>query len=155
MLHNSASSSMSSSDNFPDAGDVLGVAISRTYRRTSLLHISLREGTSSECHISQANRTKHEVTSLCPNRRLTLGGVAPREVFPLAKAAVLRALQIGSTLGEAHLSLALITRRYDWDWVSVQLGNSVTLKIFPSGSLNQAIFAPVGVNPTLMLPAAK
>jgi hypothetical protein len=114
--------------------------------------ISLREGTSSECHISQANRTKHAVTSLCPNRSLTLGGVAPREVFPLPKAAVLRALQIGSTLGEAHLSLALVKWRYDWDWVSVQLGNSVTLKIFPSGSLNQATFAPVGVNPTLMLP---
>jgi hypothetical protein len=29
MLHNSASSSMSSSDNFPDTGDVPGVAIPR------------------------------------------------------------------------------------------------------------------------------
>lgn len=49
-----------------------------------------------------------------------IGGVAPREVFPLAKAAALRALEIDSTLGEAHLSLALITWRYDWDWVSAE-----------------------------------
>ena len=42
---------MSSSDNFPDAGDVPDVAISYTYLRASLSHTSLREGTSSECQI--------------------------------------------------------------------------------------------------------
>ncbi len=49
-----------------------------------------------------------------------IGGAAPREVFPSAKAAALRALEIDSTLGEAHLSLALITWRYDWDWASAE-----------------------------------
>jgi TolB-like protein/Tfp pilus assembly protein PilF len=49
-----------------------------------------------------------------------IGGAAPREVFPSAKAAALRALEIDSTVGEAHLSLALITWRYDWDWVSAE-----------------------------------
>lgn len=61
-----------------------------------------------------------------------IGGVAPREVFPLAKAAALRALEIDSTLGEAHLSLALITWRYDWDWVSAEREFKRAIELNPS-----------------------
>lgn len=45
------------------------------------------------------------------------GIAAPREVFPKAKAAASRALEIDSTLAEAHVSLALILQHYDWNWL--------------------------------------
>jgi eukaryotic-like serine/threonine-protein kinase len=44
------------------------------------------------------------------------GYAAPRYVFPQAKAAALRALQLGSTLAEAHTSLGFIAVFYDRDW---------------------------------------
>lgn len=50
-----------------------------------------------------------------------LGGVRsaalpPREAFPKAKAAANKALAIDEELAEAHLSLALVIFRLDWDW---------------------------------------
>lgn len=41
---------------------------------------------------------------------------APRDAFPKAKAAALRALEIDSTLTEARASLAYGRLCYDWDW---------------------------------------
>src|SRR5207244_2583085 len=39
-----------------------------------------------------------------------------REMFPKAKVAALQALQLDSTLPEAHTSLGFISLFYDWDW---------------------------------------
>jgi TolB-like protein/Flp pilus assembly protein TadD len=44
------------------------------------------------------------------------GYVAPREVYPQAKAAALRALTLDSTLVEVHTSLAFIALFLEWDW---------------------------------------
>ena len=43
-------------------------------------------------------------------------GDPPKETFPKAKEAVLKALEIDDTLGEAHSSLGFIEAIYDWDW---------------------------------------
>lgn len=40
----------------------------------------------------------------------------PSEVIPKARAAALKALELDEKLAEAHVSLALIARNYDWDW---------------------------------------
>jgi len=40
----------------------------------------------------------------------------PHEGGPKAKAAVLKALKLDSTLAEAHLSLAWVNFLYEWDW---------------------------------------
>jgi len=40
----------------------------------------------------------------------------PKETFPKAKAAAMRALQIDDKLAEAHTSLAHIKFLYEWDW---------------------------------------
>lgn len=40
----------------------------------------------------------------------------PREVFPKAKAAALRALDLDDDLAEAHTSLGMIKSHYDWEW---------------------------------------
>lgn len=40
----------------------------------------------------------------------------PTDVFPKAKAAVVKALELDELLAEAHTSLAYIKTIYDWDW---------------------------------------
>jgi DNA-binding SARP family transcriptional activator/TolB-like protein len=46
--------------------------------------------------------------------------LAPRETFPKAKQAVLRALQFDSTVAEAHASLAHIHFEFDHDWQAAE-----------------------------------
>jgi TolB-like protein/DNA-binding winged helix-turn-helix (wHTH) protein/Tfp pilus assembly protein PilF len=41
--------------------------------------------------------------------------MTPKEAFPKAKAAALKALELDSTLGEAHNSLAFVLDAFDWD----------------------------------------
>lgn len=42
----------------------------------------------------------------------------PADVFPKARAAALKALEIDPTLAAAQTSLALINEQYDWDWLT-------------------------------------
>ncbi len=44
------------------------------------------------------------------------GTLDPREAFPMAKAAALKALQLDKNLAEAHTSLAFASYRFFWDW---------------------------------------
>jgi TolB-like protein/tetratricopeptide (TPR) repeat protein len=45
----------------------------------------------------------------------------PDEVFPKAKAAVARALELDDTLSEGHATQAYIKTYYDWDWVGAEI----------------------------------
>ena len=47
-------------------------------------------------------------------------GAPPKDNFPKAKDAALKALEIDDTLGEAHSSLAMIKATYDWDWAGAE-----------------------------------
>jgi tetratricopeptide (TPR) repeat protein len=40
----------------------------------------------------------------------------PREAFPVARAAAMKALELDDTLAEAHTSLAFVKCWYEWDW---------------------------------------
>jgi TolB-like protein/DNA-binding winged helix-turn-helix (wHTH) protein/Flp pilus assembly protein TadD len=42
--------------------------------------------------------------------------MTPKEAFPKAKAAAIKALELNSTLGEAHNSLAFVLDGFDWDF---------------------------------------
>ena len=42
--------------------------------------------------------------------------LAPKDSFPKARAAALRALEIDETLAEAHVSLAMVKLMYEWDF---------------------------------------
>jgi eukaryotic-like serine/threonine-protein kinase len=46
--------------------------------------------------------------------------LAPREAFPKAEAAVLKALEFDSTLAEAHASMAHIHLEFDHDWAAAE-----------------------------------
>jgi TolB-like protein/Flp pilus assembly protein TadD len=52
----------------------------------------------------------------CYNMLGYWGWDAPGDVFPAAKEAALRALEIEETLGEAHTALAWVLMLYEWDW---------------------------------------
>jgi DNA-binding SARP family transcriptional activator len=49
-----------------------------------------------------------------------IAALAPRDAFPKAKEAALKALEIDDTLAEAHTSLADALGHYDWDWLNSQ-----------------------------------
>jgi TolB-like protein/DNA-binding winged helix-turn-helix (wHTH) protein/Flp pilus assembly protein TadD len=46
------------------------------------------------------------------------GVLAPRDAYPKARAAATKALELDSSLGEAHISLAFCLDAFDWDWES-------------------------------------
>jgi TolB-like protein/predicted Ser/Thr protein kinase len=42
--------------------------------------------------------------------------VAPQQVYPKAKAAALKALELDDSLAEAHAALSTVMENYEWDW---------------------------------------
>jgi serine/threonine-protein kinase len=60
------------------------------------------------------------------------GGPPPKEVFPRAKAAATKALEINETLAEAHNSLAYVYERYDWNWKAAEAEFKRALKLNPN-----------------------
>jgi len=52
--------------------------------------------------------------------RNQFGYTAPREAGPKAKAAVLKALELDSTLADGHGLLACVNFLYEWDWAGAE-----------------------------------
>ncbi len=48
------------------------------------------------------------------------GGAAPKETMPKALEAAQKALQIDEKLAEAHVSVGLVKRFYEWDWAGAE-----------------------------------
>jgi TolB-like protein/DNA-binding winged helix-turn-helix (wHTH) protein/Flp pilus assembly protein TadD len=60
-----------------------------------------------------------------------VGGLAPNEVQPKAKAAALKALELDSSLSDAHNSLAYVKLNYDWDWSGAEAEFKRSLELNP------------------------
>ncbi|MBV9676280.1 MAG: winged helix-turn-helix domain-containing protein [Acidobacteriaceae bacterium] len=60
------------------------------------------------------------------------GGLPPQEAFPKAKAVATRALELDDSLGEAHASLALCLKSFDWDWKSADVELRRAIQLSPS-----------------------
>ena len=58
--------------------------------------------------------------------------LAPREAFPKAKSAAMRALEFDSTLAEAHVSLAHILFEFDHDWAAAEREYRRGIELDPS-----------------------
>jgi len=56
----------------------------------------------------------------------------PTEVFPQAKAAAVKALELNESLAEAHNSLAYIYERYDWNWKGAEAEFKRALELNPN-----------------------
>jgi tetratricopeptide (TPR) repeat protein len=66
---------------------------------------------------------------------LNLGGwghVAFQDAYPRARAAATRALTLDETLAEAHVSLAMVRKEYDWDWPGAGRAYERALELNPN-----------------------
>jgi serine/threonine-protein kinase len=61
--------------------------------------------------------------------------VAPKEAFPRARAAALKALEMDDGLAEAHVSLAYATFYHDWDWEAAEAGFRRAIAMNPNYSV--------------------
>jgi tetratricopeptide (TPR) repeat protein len=59
-------------------------------------------------------------------------GFAPREYFPKAKAAALKALYIDSDLAEAHSALGLAILHFDWNWSGAEVSFQNAIQLDPN-----------------------
>src|SRR6185503_18618337 len=57
--------------------------------------------------------------------------VAPKEAFPKAREALIRALETDDTLAEAHASLAYCVGNFDWNWAAAEKGFKRALALKP------------------------
>lgn len=59
------------------------------------------------------------------------GYLPPREAFPKAKEAALKALSLDDRLAEAHPSLAIVRARLDWDWTESEKESRRAIELNP------------------------
>ena len=69
------------------------------------------------------------------------GWLPPKEAFPKAKAAALKAMEIDPMLAEAYTSLGWITMLYDWDWAAAEKAFRRALEIDPNYAIGQLWYA--------------
>lgn len=67
--------------------------------------------------------------------------LAPKEVFPLAKVAAAKALEIDEQLPEAHTSQGVVSFYYDWDWESAKRAFTRALELNPSDATAMHAYA--------------
>jgi eukaryotic-like serine/threonine-protein kinase len=60
------------------------------------------------------------------------GGQPPREAYPKAKAAALKALELDEALGEAHCSLGFFHLLYDWDFPAAERQYKRAIELSPN-----------------------
>jgi TolB-like protein/DNA-binding winged helix-turn-helix (wHTH) protein len=61
--------------------------------------------------------------------------LSPKEAFPPAKAAALKAISLDPLLSEAHSSLALVMCSYDWDWTGAEREYKRAIELSPSNAV--------------------
>jgi TolB-like protein/Tfp pilus assembly protein PilF/predicted Ser/Thr protein kinase len=73
--------------------------------------------------------------------RSHMGFTAPAEATPKQRAAVLKALELDSTLAEAHSILAELHCYHDWDWAGADAEYKKAIELDPSSAGNRAAYS--------------
>jgi tetratricopeptide (TPR) repeat protein len=73
----------------------------------------------------------HVGISDCYQSLIEYNALPIKEGFQHAKSAVLRALELDETLGEAHASLGFIRLLFDWDWSGAEQGFRRAIELNP------------------------
>ncbi len=63
-----------------------------------------------------------------------IGSMPPKQSFPRAKQALIKALQIDETNAEAHSILAFVRLFYDWDWLAAEKECKRAIELNPSNA---------------------
>ena len=74
--------------------------------------------------------------------------LAPKEAFPQAKAAALKALEIDPTLSEAHTFLAYCLAIYDWNWAEAERSFKRAIELDPNNSAAHFRYGQIYLMPT-------
>jgi eukaryotic-like serine/threonine-protein kinase len=72
----------------------------------------------------------------CYNLLGSYGAIRPRDAFPRARAAAMRALQLDPNLAEAHTSLAYALQNFYWDWEQAEREYQRAMELNPSYATN-------------------
>lgn len=67
--------------------------------------------------------------------------LAPKDAFPMAKVAAIRALELDDKLAEAHTSLAFVKFGYDWDWAEAERGFKQAIQLNPGYAFAHNFYA--------------
>lgn len=67
------------------------------------------------------------------------GYVSPREGFPRARAAALRALEMDPNLADAHVTLGLERLFHGWDWTAAEASLNEALRLDPDSALAHSV----------------
>ncbi|HEU4435603.1 MAG TPA: winged helix-turn-helix domain-containing protein [Pyrinomonadaceae bacterium] len=82
--------------------------------------------------IDPNNSAAHAGLADCYNMLVVYGRLEPKEGFPKAKDAALKALDIDEGSAEAHTSLAFINFRWDWDRAATEREFQTAIKLKPA-----------------------
>ena len=86
----------------------------------------------------------HQALALAPGYAAAYAGLAdsyfrlstsywpPKDAYPKAMVAVLKALELDETLAEAHAVLGIIKTRCDWDWIAARRAFERAIEINPN-----------------------
>lgn len=77
----------------------------------------------------------------CYNLMATYDVAKPKDSYPYAKAAALRALQLDNSLAEAHASLAYVLHHYDWDGAAAVKEFQRALELNPGYAIGHQWFS--------------
>jgi TolB-like protein/Tfp pilus assembly protein PilF len=69
--------------------------------------------------------------------------VRPKDAFPQAKAAALKALAIDESLAEPHSTLAMVHMWFDWDWVGAEMEAKRAISLNPNSGASHLAYAHV------------
>jgi hypothetical protein len=72
-----------------------------------------------------------DVSARTDAQRSALDAEPPTQVAPLARAAVLRALAIDASLGDAHAALGSIALHYEWNWPAAEAVFQPAIRLLP------------------------
>jgi len=61
-----------------------------------------------------------------------IGQLSPRDIYPKARDAATKALELDDTLAEAHNALASVKRDYDWDWSGAEREYKRAIELNPN-----------------------
>jgi serine/threonine-protein kinase len=83
----------------------------------------------------------YALTASCQGILPQLGGGAPQQVFPKAKAAALRAIELDDSLADAHFALAWTLASYDWNWSAAEREYRRGFELNPGSALGHSRFS--------------
>jgi non-specific serine/threonine protein kinase len=75
------------------------------------------------------------------------GGLPPKESFPKAKTAALKALELDDKLAEAHTALAAVKLGYEWDWAGAEREFKRAIELSPSSADGRYFYAFIYLAP--------